>query len=165
MLVGVVSAFSPGHFADHMTGLGVWRRLGELSTDLYAFGIHREHKHSLSTTPWFLTQIRRKLYCNVYQYDKSYATLFDRPPRLPKLYADCKPPLDLTDEQVLADMPETLVEVHLGVTEAGWNVSQIYSSATWARLRFLLGGFREELLPHSLGASESETKLKETQLG
>nr|OQO31747.1 hypothetical protein B0A51_00649 [Rachicladosporium sp. CCFEE 5018] len=137
--------------------LGVWRRLGDIANEVLALGFHREATHSASSTPFFLAEIRRRVFSSVYQYDKAYAILFDRPPRIASRYADCKAPLDLSDEQVLADTPEALELIKTYVTEEGWNVREGFRSTTWARIRYSLGAFREELIEHYLGSGPAPT--------
>ncbi|KAK6434013.1 hypothetical protein LTR95_009801 [Oleoguttula sp. CCFEE 5521] len=137
--------------------LGVWRRLGDIANEVLALGFHREATHAASSTPFFLAEIRRRVFSSVYQYDKAYAILFDRPPRIASRYADCKAPLDLSDEQVLADTPEALELIKTYVTEEGWNVREGFRSTTWARIRYSLGAFREELIEHYLGSGPAPT--------
>ncbi|KAK6435735.1 hypothetical protein LTR95_008075 [Oleoguttula sp. CCFEE 5521] len=135
----------------------VWRRLGDIANEVLALGFHREATHLASSVPFFLAEIRRRVFCSVYQYDKSYAILFDRPPRIASRYADCKPPLDLTDEQVLADTPDALDMIKSYIDEDGWNVRKGFRSTTWARIRYSLGAFREELVEHYLGTGPAST--------
>lgn len=39
-------------------GLKAWRRLGELATDMYALGLHREATYSEKAVPFFLAERR-----------------------------------------------------------------------------------------------------------
>lgn len=114
-------------------------------------GLHRETTHSYQMTPFFLAECRRKTFSSAYQLDKASATFFNRPPRIPKCYSDCKLPLDLADSQILAETPEIVLQAQNDLNDQGWSNNKVYSSATWARMRFILGELREELLEYSFG--------------
>ena len=85
----------------------------------------------------------------MYHYDKSMASIFDRPPRVLKRYSDCEIPLNLSDEEVLSE-PVVLDEARRRLTEDGWNTEEKYLSSTWTRIRYLTAGLREEILEGEL---------------
>ncbi|KAJ5198565.1 uncharacterized protein N7498_007682 [Penicillium cinerascens] len=122
----------------------VWRRLGDLTTDVYALGIHRESTHA-GKMPFFISECRRRTFAAAYQVDKLICTFFDRPPRILRRYSDCKMPLDLADDEILADTNE-VDRVGLILDPEGWSATPRYASSTWARLRYVLSVFREEIL-------------------
>ena len=126
----------------------VWRKLGDLTSDIFAHGIHRE-SCGASNTPFFLVECRRRVFARVYHYDKSMASIFDRPPRVLKRYSDCEIPLNLSDEEVLSE-PVVLDEARRRLTEDGWNTEEKYFSSTWTRIRYLTAGLREEILEGEL---------------
>ncbi|EME48148.1 hypothetical protein DOTSEDRAFT_147401 [Dothistroma septosporum NZE10] len=124
----------------------VWRRLGNVTTDIFAAGFHREAKNT-SKTPFFLAECRRKAFVAAYQLDKFIATLLDLPPRILRRYSDCKMPLELTDEQLLSD-PEALAQARARLSPDGWSPDKQYIPATWQRVRFQLGMLREDILEY-----------------
>jgi hypothetical protein len=58
---------------------GVWRRLGETISTLYAEGIHCEESFD---EPFFFRESRRRIYAVLYRSDKSLADFFGRPPMM-----------------------------------------------------------------------------------
>lgn len=69
-------------------------------------------------------------------------------------------PLDLADDEILADANE-VERVELMLDTEGWSATARYASSTWARLRYVLGVFREEILefPFRLFTAENKAKL------
>lgn len=113
-------------------------------------GLHRESQNP-DDTPFFIQECRRKMYAAAYRGDKILATYLGRPPRIPKQYSDVKPPLDISDEMLMADGPN-LQEVLSSLDETGWNPAGKSCSAAFIRLRYIMSAFREEILELFLGA-------------
>ncbi|KKY23200.1 putative c6 transcription factor [Phaeomoniella chlamydospora] len=104
-----------------------WRRLNDVTGALFAFGLH-EPIEDANGLPFFLVQLRKRLFARVYSADISLATFLGRPPR----------------GQDLADALSEL-------DENGWNTrGQIRKSAVtrWSMIASLT---REELLELLLG--------------
>ncbi|KAI9745719.1 MAG: hypothetical protein M1818_001255 [Claussenomyces sp. TS43310] len=138
----------------------VWSKLGELSTEIYSFGIHREPKDS-ADIPIFLLESRRKLFAASYQLDKSVATFLGRPPRICWRYADRKLPLDLSDESMTAST-SAFQHACQSLNAEGWATEGTYHRAGWIRVRYIMGTYREEVLEMSLEtvSSHSIERLK-----
>ncbi|KAJ5493344.1 hypothetical protein N7539_002090 [Penicillium diatomitis] len=125
-----------------------WNRLGELATDIFALGIHREsRKHD--KVPQFLMETRRRVFAAAYQLDKSVATFLGRPTRIPLRYSDCSMPLDLPDDAFVSDQAQ-LKYGSSDLDPDNWNVRGVYRRASWLRVRFIVSTFREEILEVSL---------------
>ncbi|KAI1803421.1 hypothetical protein F4811DRAFT_524737 [Daldinia bambusicola] len=127
------------------TSLIVWRRFGDLVTDLYALGLHREVLYSAETVPFFLSECRRKIFVMAYYVDKVFALVFNRPPRVPARHADCKPPLDLSEDELFATSPAILEQARSRLSPDGWSTDGKCKTTTWARIRYIIAGFREEI--------------------
>ncbi|KAJ5210528.1 Transcription factor, partial [Penicillium cf. griseofulvum] len=125
-----------------------WKRLGELSTDIFALGLHRDSK-AARNIPEFLLESRRRQFAAAYQLDKSIATFLGRPPRIPWRYADCRMPLDISDEALATDNT-ALGYSHDSVDENGWNLQGVVQRSSWIRVRFIITTFRDEILEVSL---------------
>ncbi|KAJ5555325.1 hypothetical protein N7461_003795 [Penicillium sp. DV-2018c] len=136
-----------------------WNRLGELSTDIFALGLHRDIKTS-NDLPEFLLESRRRQFAAAYQLDKSIATFLGRPPRIPWRYADCRMPLDISDEALATD-GMTLNYSPNDIDENGWSVHGVVQRSSWIRVRFIISTFRDEILEVSL---QSVTPQLETML-
>ncbi|KAJ5289691.1 uncharacterized protein N7443_009944 [Penicillium atrosanguineum] len=130
--------------------LSVWRRMGDLATDLFALGLNRESTYSPNSIPFFLAESRRRMFSKAYYLDKLFAMVFHRPPRIATRHADCKPPLDLSDDELFPDSPEVLDRARKSLTHDGWNTDGRYRPTTWARVRYILGQFREEIVEYQI---------------
>lgn len=138
-------------------GPTAWRRLGDLSTDIFGLEINREQ--AVSKAPFFLAECRRRVFAAAYHWDKLLATLFDRPPRIPSYYADCRLPLELTDDQLCLNVLSDEEQASLERT-GGWHTGSSNYSASWIRALYLLAQFKEETLLHQLKPLNEETKSK-----
>lgn len=138
-------------------GPAVWRRLGDLSADIFGLEVHREA--TVAKVPFFLAECRRRIFVAAFTWDKLLATLFDRPPRIPGYYADCRLPLELTDDQIcltgLSDREQASLELN-----GGWYAGSSNISASWIRALYLLAQFKEETLMHQLKPLNQETRSK-----
>lgn len=54
-----------------------WQRLGELATDIFELGVHRDTASS-TPLPLFILESRRRLFAAAYQLDKSIGTFLRR---------------------------------------------------------------------------------------
>ncbi|KAI5207126.1 hypothetical protein E4T39_02047 [Aureobasidium subglaciale] len=137
-------------------GPNVWRRLGGLSTDIFALELHREA--AIAKAPFFLAECRRRVFAAAFHWDKFLAALFDRPPRIPGYYADCAPPIELTDDQLCLTRfgcePTSFAQVD------GWSDGSSSCSATWIRALYLLSQLRDKALVHHLKPLDHETRPK-----
>lgn len=145
----------PRSVLTNSLGLNVWRRVSDLATDLFALGLNREATYSSESIPFFLAECRRRTFVRAYYLDKIFATVFNRPPRISSRHADCKLPLDIPDDALFAISPEVLSEIKINLTHDGWNTNGIRSTATWARLRYILGEFREETAEYQIRSTPS----------
>ncbi|KAF7713758.1 Fungal Zn(2)-Cys(6) binuclear cluster domain-containing protein [Penicillium ucsense] len=125
-----------------------WNRLGELATDIFALGIHRESRKD-DKVPQFLMETRRRVFAAAYQLDKSVATFLGRPTRIPLRYSDCSMPLDLPDDAFVSDQAQ-LEYRSRDLDSDNWNVRGVYQRASWLRVRYIISTFREEILEVSL---------------
>ncbi|KAJ5684561.1 uncharacterized protein N7477_000906 [Penicillium maclennaniae] len=143
--------------------LSVWRRMSDLATDLFALGLNRESTYSPDFIPFFLAEARRRMFSKVYYLDKLFAMVFHRPPRIAARHADCKPPLDLSDDELFPDSPGILDRTRKSLTHDGWNTDGRYRPTTWARVRYILGQFREEIVEYQIQPRRStdHTKIRD----
>ncbi|KAH7384227.1 hypothetical protein DE146DRAFT_760014 [Phaeosphaeria sp. MPI-PUGE-AT-0046c] len=124
-----------------------WRRIGELSTQIYALGIHKESTNA--HVPTWLAETRRRLFCSSYNQDKSISTFVGRPIRISKRHTDVRLPLDLSDEEISGDQARLDQAIH-ALDQDGWNTKGRWLRASWIRLRNMSLRFREEILEFSL---------------
>ena len=145
---------------DGDASIHAWRRLGDLATDLFALGLNREETYSPEIAPFFLVECRRRTFATVCYLDKSFAIVFNRPPRLSSRHADCKLPLELSDEELCEITWGTLPQAKAYLTADGWNTDGKYRPTTWARIRCILSHFREETVEYQIRSEGSADPVK-----
>lgn len=92
------------------------------------------------------TQIKRRLFSNIFHSDKVVSTFAGRPPMLSRRFISTLSPLDISDEVLLGVTPwrDDLIDVH------GWNtLGEIYAS-TLLRARAYMGFVRDSVLDIAL---------------
>jgi hypothetical protein len=138
-----------------------WRRLGELTTQIYALGIHKETNNS--NLPLFILESRRRLFCSTYHIDKTISTFLGRPVRLSKRHTDIKLPLDISDDNLTGD-EATLRLACRCLDENGWNTNEDYYGghlrASWLRARYISNQFREDVLDFALAKLTPSIELQ-----
>ncbi|KAJ5775870.1 uncharacterized protein N7511_000881 [Penicillium nucicola] len=137
--------------------LGVWRRVGDLATDLLALGLNREATYS--DTPFFLAQCRRRTFARAYYLDKVFAAVFNRPPRINSRHADCSLPLDLSDDELFTSSDQQ-EQAKCNLTQDGWNTDGKHRAATWVRIRYILAQFREETVEYQFRSIQPADTIK-----
>lgn len=146
------SSLQPSDFVvlTDFVGSLSWRLMGELSTDVYALGLHQAEL--LSNIPVFIRESRRLTFAAAYSVDKSLCAFFKRPPRIPRLYGTPSLPLDLPHNVVFTEDASKLSDALGHLDQDGWSiVADIPSPASWIRLRFRLNSFLEEVLGLAYG--------------
>lgn len=135
--------------ADTCTDYRTWRRLGDLSTMVFALGIHCPEKNP--SVPFFLIEIRRRVMIASYTVDKMLATLLGRPPRIAWQYCDIQSPLDLDYEDIFAASDERCQDKLMEkIGPDGWNIEGRLTSGSKAKMFAALGPIREKILALSL---------------
>ncbi|KAJ6160299.1 hypothetical protein N7470_003695 [Penicillium chermesinum] len=118
----------------------VWRRLGDLSTDVYALGVHRESTHA-GKVPFYISECRRKMFASAYQVDKLICTF------------------SIDPQGFFGVM--LIVKCHwISLMTKFLSRRMKLSDSTWARLRYILGVFREEVLEFPFRPLTTENKAK-----
>ncbi|KAK4866251.1 hypothetical protein LT330_008592 [Penicillium expansum] len=151
-------------FLEGDASLGVWRLVGDLTTDLLALGLNREATYSPERTPFFLAECRRRCFVTEYYLEKMFGVVFNLPPRITSRYVDVKLPLDLSDDELFAQTPEELEEAKSRLTEDGWNTDGKLRAATWARLRYILSQFREGIVEYHFQAPKAADPVQLREL-
>lgn len=111
--------------------------------------MHQEIKVD-DRTPFFMAELRKRLFICAYDNDKYTAAFSGRPPKLTRHYCLLQIPLDLTDAQTMSDGQELETAVD-GLDEDGWNQRGSVQRSTFARLSASNALITEEILEISLG--------------
>lgn len=145
--------FTDGILLDEI----VWHRLGDVSNDVLALGLHKETNNTVDIPEW-LAECRRKMFMKAYTTDMAMSELFNRPPRLLRRHSDCAMPLDLSDEELLAG-PADFELVKSRLSSHGWNLKGELYSTTYSRLRCTLMEIREEVLEYEFRRNVKEHQI------
>ncbi|KAJ5343699.1 Transcription factor [Penicillium brevicompactum] len=95
-----------------------WRKLGELSTTVFALGLHQD---SSSNAPFFLAELRRRTMVAAFTVDKVLATFLGRPPLISWRFCNISMPLDLSMEEVFAEPAVRDAAIAQLDANTGWN--------------------------------------------
>lgn len=139
-----------------------WQRTGEVCDAIVALGLHQGNRVD-AETPFFLAELRKKLFISAYGHDKVVATFLGRPPRLSQRYCHMEYPLDLSDDELFLQGDE-LDAVLSALDEGGWNTSGNLNRATWLRVWFWHCQLREDILEIALGSNEEGLALQADQV-
>ncbi|KAJ5643826.1 uncharacterized protein N7484_006333 [Penicillium longicatenatum] len=137
-----------------------WRRLGDLVATIYAAGLHLD-TDSAENSPFFLRQWRRMAFISAFYMDKMMATFVGRPPLMNYRYCTLAPPLDLSDEVLVAG-GDVLAQAISELDSNGWNTQGARHRMSPSRVRFLLAIARERTLDIALGNSESQDLVRKS---
>ncbi|KAL9111412.1 MAG: hypothetical protein Q9227_004089 [Pyrenula ochraceoflavens] len=132
-----------------------WRRLGDVSTAVFAMGLHQEIKVS-KDIPFFISEVRKNTFSRAFYTDKELGTFLGRPPRISQRYCKIQMPLDLTIDEMGFEGAE--LEAALAKLDRnGWNTEERCGGTTWNRAMLTSSMYREEILELSLGLVDEST--------
>ena len=127
-----------------------WRRLGDMISACVARGLHGEIQVS-ADVPFWMSELRKRLFAATYIFDKSISNFLGRPPRLPRKYCTMQLPLDLEPKHLR--MPEAeLEDVVNRLDQQGWNTNASLSGMVWVRCHFIMSMICEDVLELALAA-------------
>jgi hypothetical protein len=126
-----------------------FQKSGQLYNALIAFGLNQEIKVD-DHTPFFISEIRKRLFVCAYENDKYTAAFIGRPPRLTRQYCLIQLPLDLNDAQTMSDGID-LENALANLDHDGWNRRGTVQRCTFARIFASNALITEEILEISIG--------------
>jgi hypothetical protein len=98
-------------------------------------------------------------FASAFYADKCLSTFVGRPPFINYRYCSLSPPLDLSDEDLIAG-GERLNQAISKLDAAGWNPQGNDLRVSMKRLRFLLAVLREQALEIALGTFDETDILQ-----
>ncbi|OQD82260.1 hypothetical protein PENANT_c022G00561 [Penicillium antarcticum] len=134
-----------------------WRKLGELSTTVFALGLHQD---SSADAPFFLAEMRKRTMVAAYTVDKVLATFLGRPPLISWRYCDIQMPLDLSVEEIFADPSFRDAAISRLDQRTGWSQEASVMKGAWPRVAFITGVLREKVLELSLSCRTIDLSLR-----
>ncbi|KAK2599107.1 hypothetical protein QQS21_005448 [Conoideocrella luteorostrata] len=135
--------------------LSCWRAMAESVAMLTFLGFHAESS-SPSYQPCLSSEARRRVTAHVFIMDKVVTLFTGRPPQISRRYVSTPPPLDLDDDEILADEAQ-VAEYVRSLDQNGWNTKGGLFAATALRCRYFIALIRDELIEIALGNSKLAT--------
>lgn len=139
-----------------------YRATGELNDAVIAMGLHQGVKPT-ENIPFFLSELRKRLFRVVYTMEISLAAFLGRPPRLSYRYSTVDPPLDLLDGQLALNGAEMTAAL-ASLDEYGYNKAKKWRRITWLRAYSPMASRREEILDLALGSYSCEEILQRAEV-
>jgi hypothetical protein len=142
----------------------VWRKLGDLSTVIFARGLHTIRENS--SERFWLTEMRRRGVACAYGLDKTLSTFVGRPPRISRRYCNVHVPLDLEPDELALEGLE-LDEARAKLDSEGWNTSPRGPKdrfTSYDRIRCRAAMLREDVLELCLGPPQDKLREKAQEL-
>lgn len=139
------------------------KKVAALSAAAICCNLHRGIKVD-DHTPFFITELRKRLFICGYTNDKRVAISAGKPPTLTRHYCQLQVPLDLTDAQMMSEGLDLETAVQ-DLDEEGWNRRNTIHRCTYARLNATNALIAEEILEISLGnLSQDEIMLRASEI-
>jgi hypothetical protein len=138
-----------------------WVRFGEVCNTAVELGLHKE-KHVDARTPFFLCELRIRLFAAIYVHDKYVSTYTGRPPRISYRHCVIQLPTDLSDDEVCssqAELANALAKLNGGFANSGKLGRATIRRATMAH--FII---REEILEIVLGTPQDDASNRIHQI-
>jgi hypothetical protein len=130
-----------------------WVRFGEVCNIAVELGLHKE-KHVDARTPFFLCELRIRLFGSIYVHDKYVSTYLGRPPRISYRHCVIQLPTDLSDDEVCSSQAELVSS--LAKLNGGFASSGRLGRATLRRAAIAHFIIREEILEIVLGNPQDD---------
>lgn len=134
---------------NNVPGFKTWRRLNDAISALLAAGLH-ENAREGHNVPFFLIEIRKRIFARLYGIDIGLATFLGRPPRISKRFCSINLPLDL-DEDVFFLSGEALDRELVHLDQNGWNTQGHVRTTAVMRWSIITAMIREDTLELLLG--------------
>lgn len=122
----------------------VWQKLGDLSTIVYAFGLHQSGEDIKENFPFFLVKIRKRVMVCAYAIDKELAISLGRPPRICSRYCCIPLPLDISYDKMIIPQSEGEKEMQ-NLDAHGWNTEGGLTVGVRLRVVLLTSLLRESI--------------------
>ncbi|KAL5092837.1 hypothetical protein Trisim1_000572 [Trichoderma cf. simile WF8] len=126
-----------------------WYAHGAAVSMLTFMGLHAMEKE-VPYTPTLSSEYNRRLVAQIFNNDKFCVAFSGRPPLLSRRYCTTPLPLDLRDEDLVADQA-TLQKAVQELDDRGWNTKGEIYPVTLIRARRMLAAALEEVMEIALG--------------
>lgn len=138
-----------------------WVRFSEVCNVAVELGLHKE-QHVDARTPYFLWELRIRLFGAIYVHDKYVSTYLGRPPRISYRHCVIQLPTDLSDDEVCSSQAELVNTVEK--LNGGYATSGNLGRATLRRAAMPHFIIREEILEIVLGNPQDDVSNRIHQI-
>lgn len=138
-----------------------WLRISEVCDVAVLLGMHKEQRAD-HKTPFFLCELRIRLFGQIYGHDKWVATFLGRPPRVSYRHCSMQLPADLSDDDCCK--PETHLAVITGAFKDEWAASGPVHRSTWRRAWDPQIKLREDILEIAIGSNKQDLESRVPQI-
>ncbi|KAI0202929.1 hypothetical protein F4808DRAFT_420255 [Astrocystis sublimbata] len=133
-----------------------WLFLGEVVALLTFLGYHAL-PDAPDYQPSFMTEIKRRLYYQIYNTHMVMVSLTGRPPLMSRTYDTTPLPLDIGNSTLYSENEDALIKVADSINHTGWNKDERRFSVTFMRVRAQLAMLREEIMDIALNTRRHTT--------
>lgn len=126
-----------------------YRATGEEINIVITMGLHQKIQAN-KRLPFFLAEIRKCIFIEIYASEIGLSAFLGRPPRLSYHYCTLDPPLDLTVAQLMLG-PDEIADVLKNLDQDGYNTVGRIGRTARIRSRIELTCRREDILDLALG--------------
>ena len=138
-----------------------WTRFSEVCNTAVELGLHKE-KRVDTHTPFFLCELRIRLFETIYAHDKYVSTYLGRPPRISYRHCVIQLPSDLSDDEICGD--ENVLIAALAKLQNGYATSGKITRATRRRASLIHYIIREDILEIVLGNPHEDVSSRVEQI-
>ncbi len=140
----------------NIQGYVTWKRLGDISSAVFAMGLHQEIVVT-SEIPRWLAEMRKQLMNFAYTLDINLSLFVGRPPRISSRYCSLDLPFALDNDQLA--LPSSKLESAIEhLKEVDWTSKDTIPHAGMARITLPITMQREEILELFLGPARNNTQ-------
>lgn len=138
-----------------------WSRFSDVCSTAVELGLHKE-KRVDAQTPFFLCELRIRLFETIYAHDKYVSTYLGRPPRISYRHCVIQLPSDLSDDEICGG--ETVLTHALTGLENGYATQGKITRTTRRRASLIHYIIREDILEIVLGNPHDDVTLRVEQI-
>ncbi|KAI1099833.1 hypothetical protein F4804DRAFT_68203 [Jackrogersella minutella] len=139
------------------TGHASYTQCGEIVAAVVAMGLHQGVKAE-DKLPFFLSEMRKRLFAQTYSADIGISTFLGRPPRISHRYCKFQSPLDLTVSQLVLEGDELALAL-ASLDDNGFNTTGRIHRVTWMKTWQGFSPQREDILDLALAPYTREEIL------
>lgn len=138
-----------------------WSRFSDVCNTAVELGLHKE-KRVDTQTPFFLCELRIRLFETIYAHDKGVSTYLGRPPRISYRHCVIQLPSDLSDDEICGD--HTVLTTALAGLENGYATQGKITRTTRRRASLIHYSIREDILEIVLGNPHEDVSVRVEQI-